>query len=560
MKINNKSFHLLILYITFGHLLNANAQTNIIPQPNTLVFNQESFLIDKNTSLHFDADNQELSALAQYFANHIKHISGYELASNLNSKKNVNFKLIKSDELKEEGYLLKINAKEITISANTKVGLFYGVQSLMQTLPAIRTNESLEVVGMDIKDYPSFSWRGMMLDVSRHFYSVGAIKEVIDLLALYKMNVFHWHLTDNEGWRLEIKGYPKLTSIGAWRTEIPGSIMYKADSTYVQTLSQEPYTYGGYYTQEQAKEIVQYAKERNITVIPEIEMPGHSGAALSAYPQFSCFQHEQEPPNSMLWNGVVDPLKKNLNYCAGNDSSFIFLENVLKEVMEIFPSEYIHIGGDEVDKSYWEACVNCQKRMQAENLKDTKELQSYFIHRMEGFLLKHNKKLLGWDEILEGGLAPSATVMSWRGEDGGIAAAKAGHQVIMTPGNPLYFNRLQASREGEPFGPDFSINSLDKVYQYTPHASAFTEKEKKIILGGQFAIWTEFISSVSHLEYMLLPRMPALAESLWTASENKNYEHFLQKLNQWHFISWEQKGINFHKKEFTSRAHEESRN
>jgi len=560
MKQKNKAKKAIwILYFILGMSFHAKSQTNIIPQPVSITLNDDFFVIDNNTTIKYPASNEELKALGDYLSNHIQHVSGYKLSSNKKANKIISFSLVKANDLGDEGYRLNVTPLEISLKANTKAGLFYGLQSLIQCLPAIRTNEPLQVSSMDIVDYPRFSWRGMMLDVSRHFYSVDAIKEFIDLLALYKMNVFHWHLTDNEGWRLEIKKYPKLTSIGAWRNEIPGSIIYKLDSTYKVPLTGKPYRYGGFYTQEQAKEVVAYAKSKNITVIPEIEMPGHSGAALTAYPQFSCFQHQQETPNSTLWNGVVDPMKINLNYCAGNDSAFLFLEDVLMEVMKIFPSEYIHIGGDEVEKTYWENCPKCQQRIKDEGLNDEKELQSYFIHRMEKFLLAHNKKLLGWDEILEGGLAPSATVMSWRGEKGGIAAAKAGQQVIMSPSNPLYFNRLQGEQASEPFGPNFTINSLDKVYNYNPYAEGLSMQERTFVLGGQFAIWTEFISSISHLEYMLLPRMPAIAEALWTPLENKDFHDFVERLNNWHFISWEQKGINFHKENYTSRAHEGSR-
>ena len=537
----------------------AFSQLAIIPQPVHLDVKNGQFIIDEDVSLSYPQGNIELEALSNYFSAYVRHISGIQIPNNKSAEKKIDFQLIQEDNIGEEGYKMVVSESNIQISANTSKGIFYGLQSLMQTLPVIRTNEELKVPSMEIEDYPQFAWRGMMLDVSRHFYSVDAIKEFIDLLALYKMNTFHWHLTDNEGWRLEIKKYPKLTSVGAWRKEIPRSIMYKSDSTYLEPLTGEAYSYGGFYTQEEAREVVAYALARNITVIPEIEMPGHSGAALSAYPEFSCFAHQQQTPNSTLWNGVVDPLKINLNYCAGNDHTFKFLQDVLVEVMDIFPSQYIHIGGDEVDKSYWKSCPKCQKRMKDESLKSEDELQSYFIHRMEDFLTLHNRKLLGWDEILEGGLAPSATVISWRGEKGGIAAAKAGHNVVMSPSDPLYFNRRQSNSDKEPFGPAFTVNALEKIYHYNPIPAVLTEKDSSFVLGAQFAIWTEFISSVEHLEYMLLPRMPAIAEALWTPSSKKEYSYFRKKLNEWHFTSWENKGIRFHRANFTERAHEGNR-
>lgn len=549
-----------ILCLLFAFILQAQAQqAPIIPQPVRMELKQGHFILDENTSIRFERGNKELEALGRYFANHVQKISGHTLPLNKKKEKTLELALESIAGLGQEGYQLRVSPTAIVIKGNARAGVFYGLQSLMQTLPAVRTNEMLQVPSMEIADEPRFGWRGMMLDVSRHFYTVEDVKQFIDLLALYKMNKFHWHLTDNEGWRLEIKKYPKLTSVGGWRQEISGSVYYKQDSTYEKPLTGPPYTYGGYYTQEQAREVVQYAQERNITVIPEIELPGHSGAALTAYPEFSCQRHQQEAPNSALWNGVTDPAKVNLNYCAGNDSSFLFLQDVLTEVMAIFPSEYLHIGGDEVDKSYWEKCPRCQKRMQNEVLKDEQELQSYFIRRMEKFLLAHNRKLLGWDEILEGGLAPSATVMSWRGEKGGIAAAKQGHDVIMSPSDPLYFNRYQAGPEGEPFAAKYSINTLERVYKYNPHPEALSPIERKHVLGGQFAMWTEFISSVGHLEYMLLPRLPAIAEALWTPLEKKDFDSFVDRLNAWHFSAWEQQGTRFHPLFYQSHTHETDR-
>ncbi|MBF9252682.1 beta-N-acetylhexosaminidase [Pontibacter sp. 172403-2] len=556
---NNDRAICLLLYFLFGFILQAQAQVSIIPQPASMELKDGYFILDENTSIRFKPGNRELAALGAYFSNHISEVAGYTLPLNKKKGKSIRFVLERMADVGAEGYKLSVSPSAILIKANTRAGIFYGLQSLLQTLPAVRTNQALQVPCMEVTDEPRFGWRGMMLDVSRHFYSIETIKEFIDLLALYKMNTFHWHLTDNEGWRLEIKKYPKLTLVGAWRQEIPGSVFYKQDSTYKEPLTGRPYTYGGYYTQEQAKEVVAYASARNITVIPEIEMPGHSGAALAAYPEFSCTQHPQQVPNSTLWNGVTDPAEISLNYCAGNDSTFLFLQDILKELMVIFPSAYIHIGGDEVDKSYWEKCPRCQKRMADENLENEEELQSYFIRRMEKYLLAHNRKLLGWDEILEGGLAPSATVVSWRGEKGGIAAAKQGHNVIMSPSDPLYFNRYQAGPEGEPFAAKYSINTLERVYNYNPYPEALSSAETKYVLGGQFAIWTEFISSVEHLEYMLLPRMPAIAEALWTPLEKKDFESFVNRLNQWHFIAWEQQGIRFHPLYYKSRTHEASR-
>ncbi|WP_227740341.1 beta-N-acetylhexosaminidase [Salegentibacter sp. BLCTC] len=519
--------------------------SQLIPAPTKMELTSGAFEVDNNTSLQF-SEKDELGEMAAYFQKQVKRLSGFELPLNKSSEKNIALKIDKSLDLNEEGYTLKISENTVKISAPTTAGVFYGVQSVLQYFPGIRTNQKITLPAMEITDEPAFTWRGMMLDVSRHFYSVEVIKEVLDLMAFYKLNTFHWHLTDNEGWRLEIKKYPKLTGIGAWREEIPGSVFYKVDSTYTEPLTGEPYTYGGFYTQEQAREVVAYAAKRNIKVIPEIEMPGHSAAALAAYPEFSCAQPQQDPPGSNLWNKVIDTDKMAFNYCAGKEAPFMFLQDVLVEVMDIFPSEYIHVGGDEVDKSYWERCAACQKRIKEENLKDEKELQSYFIKRMEKFLQANNRKLLGWDEILEGGLAPNATVMSWQGEKGGIAAAKSGHDVVMSPSDPLYFNRYQADPEGEPQAGPYSINTLERVYNYQPVPEALTANEAKYVLGSQFAIWTEFISSVEHLEYMLLPRMAAFSEAVWSKNKDKNFEEFTGRLNMGHYTRWKSNGKRFH--------------
>ncbi|WP_079736213.1 beta-N-acetylhexosaminidase [Salegentibacter salegens] len=534
----------MLLLLLFGITITVQAQ--LIPAPLKMKKSSGVFEIDKNTSLQFSSKNDSLEEMTIYFQKQVKRLSGIQLPVNRTSGKTIKLEIDRNLDLKEEGYKLKISTDRIVISAPTVAGVFYGVQSVLQYFPGIRTNEKITLPAMEITDEPAFAWRGMMLDVSRHFYSVETIKEVLDLMAFYKLNTFHWHLTDNEGWRLEIKKYPKLTSIGAWREEIPGSVFYKVDSTYAEPLSGEPYRYGGYYTQEQAREVVAYAAKRNITVIPEIEMPGHSAAALAAYPEFSCAQPKQDPPGSNLWNDVTDTENMAFNYCAGEEAPFLFLQDVLVEVMDIFSSEYIHIGGDEVDKSYWEKCESCQQRIKQENLKNEKGLQSYFIKRMENFLQENNRKLLGWDEILEGGLAPNATVMSWQGEKGGIAAAKSGHDVVMSPSDPLYFNRYQAGPEGEPQAGPYSINTLKRVYNYKPVPEALNANEAKYVLGSQFAIWTEFISSVEHLEYMLLPRMLAFSEAVWSNSKDKNFTEFTRRLNMGHYTRWKTNGVRFH--------------
>ncbi|WP_294958407.1 beta-N-acetylhexosaminidase [uncultured Flavobacterium sp.] len=526
----------------------------LIPAPEQITLQEGQFVLDNSVGIAVKTRNMsEISNLTSYLIDKIESETGVFISSKKENNKNIKLEILNkpNQNLQKEGYILNVTTKEIQIKANNITGLFYGIQSLLQYIIANNTQTPIKLNNLSISDKPNFAWRGMVLDVSRHFFNVSAIKEMLDIMAFYKLNVFHWHLTDNEGWRIEIKKYPKLTSTGAWRTEIPGSVFYQKDSTYNKKLTGNLYKYGGYYSQKQIKEIVDYAKERNITVVPEIDLPGHSGAALTAYPEFSCEKHKQDTPNSTLWNGVVNVNNVNLNYCAGQDESFVFLEDILTEVMSLFPSEYIHIGGDEVDKSYWKRCSACQKRMKDNNLSDEHELQSYFIQRIEKFINSKGKKIIGWDEILEGGLAPNATVMSWRGEQGGIKAAKLKKNVIMSPSDPFYFNRYQGTPENEPFAAAFSINTLEKVYKYNLNSNQLSQEEQQYILGAEFGVWTEFISSVEHLEYIILPRMLAFSENLWSVEKKKNYDDFIERMKNMHFDYWKANGKRFHPKFYT---------
>ena len=466
---------ILLAGLLFSMLLQAQQQVHIIPQPVNLVMKEGSFVIDNYTAVKIPKKNKETAKVVHFFTEYVKKVTGITLQSNETKNKNIRFIIEKTDDIGEEGYTIAVNPKEILVKANTSKGLFYGVQSLLQTLPFVRTNDVAQIPCMEIKDYPRFKWRGLMLDVSRHFFAPELVKEFIDLLATYKMNVFHWHLVDGAGWRLEIKKYPKLTQQAAWRVDDWGKSWNWAEVAF--NADRNKSTYGGYYTQEQAKEIVAYAKARNITVVPEIEMPGHSEAVMAAYPELSC-----NPRNHFGKVGNFFASKVESNYCAGNDQAFAFLEDVLTEVMAIFPSKYIHIGGDEVDKTSWIHCAKCQTRMKTEHLKDEKELQSYFIRRMEKLLVSKNRKMIGWDEILEGGLAPEATVMSWRGEAGGIEAAKMGHDIIMTPGSPCYFDHYQGDSETEPLAIG-GFNTLKKVYNYEPIPVELNAEEAKRVLG-----------------------------------------------------------------------------
>ncbi|MEO7264618.1 MAG: family 20 glycosylhydrolase [Ferruginibacter sp.] len=526
-----KKITLVLLALLPGILM--AQQSVIIPQPVSLQFTSGNFIIDNNTALKFNKADKALLEAASFFKSAINNISGIELPYNAVKNKSVELKLINNAELGDEGYLLHITPASIEISANKKAGIIYGMQSLFQTLPAIRTNAALSIPCMKVKDYPRFKWRGMHLDVSRHFFGPELIKEYINLLASYKMNTFHWHLVDDQGWRIEIKKYPLLTQVGAWRVDQNDKIW----SSRPQAKEGEPATYGGYYTQEQIKDIIKYAAEQNVTIVPEIEMPGHVASAIASYPALSCTQQPQLP----LTGGNYSNMSS--NYCAGNDSVFLFLQNVLTEVIDLFPSKYIHIGGDEVEKDSWKKCAKCQARIKTEGLKNEDELQSYFIKRIEKFIVSKNRKMIGWDEILEGGLAPEATVMSWRGEAGGIEAAKMNHDVVMTPGGPLYFDHYQAGPEGEPVAIG-GMNTLKRVYDYDPIPKELNDAQAKFVLGAQANLWTEYVTTAEHVEYMVLPRMLALAEVVWTPKQNKNWQSFNERL-QTQFRGFEQRGLHF---------------
>ncbi|MFT6921712.1 MAG: hexosaminidase [Crocinitomicaceae bacterium] len=423
-------------------------------------------------------------------------------------------KFLQVDDASEHGYEMNV-ASNIVIIHKSHEGAFYAVNSLLQMI--VEKDGELAIQKCFINDEPRFDWRGLHLDVSRHFFDVAEVKGFIDLMALYKFNKFHWHLTDDQGWRIEIKKYPKLTSIGGFR-----------DSTVIGHFSDSPRkydteNYGGFYTQEEIKEVVAYANTKFITVVPEIEMPGHSRAALAAYPELSCTGELNPVPG--LW-GVFDDV-----YCSKVES-INFMKDILAEVLELFPSEYIHIGGDEAPKERWKECKQCQKVIKKNKLKDTHELQSYFIRQMDAFLTERGRKLIGWDEILEGGLSPNAAVMSWRGEKGGIEAAKQGHNVVMSPTAYCYFDYYQSAHDIEPLAIGGYL-PLEKVYKYDPVPEELTEEQEKFILGGQANLWTEYMPTMDHVEYMAFPRALALMQSLWCVNK-PDYQEFLNVYLNYH--------------------------
>lgn len=528
--------HILFLALTTMFPAFAYAESaKIIPYPQKLIQHSGKFIFNKNTTLNIQTNNAEINTLVQEFSNQIKTTSGIEFKNGKNNSKKSNIISFTEDKsIAFEGYKLKITPESVQISASSPNGFFYATQTLYQLLPASvygNTKSDLKnwyVSCLEIEDAPRFSYRGLHLDVSRHFYPVEYIKKYIDAMAIHKLNRFHWHLTDDQGWRIEIKKYPLLTQIGSQRAETLVGHYYE---NMPQIFDNKPY--GGYYTQEEAREIVRYAASKYITVIPEIEMPGHALAALTAYPDFSCTKQKFEVATK--W-GIFDDV-----FCP-RDTTFTFLENILSEIIDIFPSEYIHIGGDECPKTRWKACPDCQQRIKSLGLKDEHELQSYFIERIEQFINSKGRKVIGWDEILEGGLAPNATVMSWRGTEGGIAAAKSKHNAIMTPGQFCYFDKYQDDQENEPTAIG-GLLKVEDVYDYEPVPHELNADEAKYIIGAQANVWTEYIATSEHLESMIFPRLAAMAEVLWTKPENKNITRFSEILPT-QFDRYNKLGIN----------------
>jgi hexosaminidase len=528
-------------------------QLDLIPYPVEVTQGTGYFTIKNTVTVSSSLPGHEWKKLFSYFKNEMKKQFGIavkEVAKGQPS--DISFNMRRMPTSGKPAYQLEVTKKGILINTNFAEPTFHAIQTLFQLLP-IDKKAPGQIPVVKIFDHARFEYRGMHLDVSRHFFPVDFVKKYIDYLAYHKLNTFHWHLTDDQGWRIEIKKYPSLTNIGSWRN---GTIIGRFPGT-----GNDNKGYGGYYTQEQIKEVVKYAKERFIEVIPEIEMPGHGSAAIAAYPWLSCFPEKPtEIPANMISqkslseqrNGQVKLVQETWGvfddvFCAGNDSTFMFLQNVVDEVINLFPSKYFHIGGDECPKTHWKICPRCQQRKKDLGLKDEHELQSYFVQRMEKYLNSKGKTLIGWDEILEGGLAPKAIVMSWRGETGGIEAAKQQHQVIMTPGNPVYFDHSQSENEDSiTIG---GYNPIEKVYAYEPVSKELTAEEGKYILGAQANLWTEYIQNNRKVEYMLFPRMAALSEVVWSSKENRNWESFEKRLMT-HFKRYEKWGANYSKAYF----------
>lgn len=507
MNIRNRYAKVCLFLWVLGMCLTAHSlkAQSVIPVPLKMEQGTGCFLLSENTKLYINLQGLE----AQLLENCLQALPVHLKKGKKKDTQNILSLLIteKNHQLPSpESYTLSVTPQQILIRATSGAGLFYGVQTLLQLAQPSGAG-SYSIASVEIEDTPRFAYRGLMLDVSRHFSTKEFIKKQIDALAYYKINRLHLHLTDAAGWRLEIKKYPLLTEFAAWRTDPTWKQWWNGGRKYVRF--DVPGAYGGYYTQDDIREILEYARQHYITVIPEIEMPSHSEEVLAAYPQLSC---SGEP-------------YKNSDFCVGNEETFTFLENVLTEVMELFPSEYIHIGGDEAGKSAWKTCPKCQKRMKDEHLANVDELQSYLIYRIEKFLNNHGRHLLGWDEILQGGIAPNATVMSWRGEEGGIAAVTSGHRAIMTPGAYCYLDSYQDAPYSQPEAIGGYL-PLKKVYSYNPVPASLTAEQAKLVYGVQGNLWVEYIPTPEHVEYMIYPRILALAETAWSAPERKSWPDF----------------------------------
>lgn len=520
-----------------------SADYRVVPLPQEIVGNHDqSFILAGHVKIVYPKGNEIMRKNADFLADYILEATGKRLAveEGCAGKDKIALQL-NLQSSNPEAYQLKVNGEGVAIDAPTESGVFYGIQTLRKSLPLAK-DATVVLPAVEINDFPRFAYRGAHLDVSRHFFPVDSIKKFVDMLALHNINRFHWHISDDQGWRIEIKKYPELTTKGSQRKEtVIGHNSGKYDGK----------PYGGFYTQEEAKEIVAYAKERHITVIPEIDLPGHMQAALTAYPELGCTGGPYDVWT--IWGVSEDVL------CAGNDKTLDFIDGVLAEIIEIFPSEYIHVGGDECPKVRWEKCPKCQARIKALKLKkDAKhtaeeKLQSFIISHAEKFLNDHGRQIIGWDEILEGGLAPNATVMSWRGIAGGIEAAKLKHDVIMTPNTYMYFDYYQSKDvENEPMAIGGYV-PLEKVYSFEPFAPSLTPEEQKYIIGVQANLWTEYVPEYKQVEYMELPRLSALAEVQWTMPEKKDYDDFIARIPSMLNI-YQMKGYNFAKHLYDVKA------
>lgn len=499
-----------------GICQSTDTNPDIIPAPKSIRLKPGHFTFSSETAILYETDtDRRIAELFRDFMNDNYSLDLVVAKAFVKAPKTlIRFSSVGSGTANAEGYTIAVTPTQIDV-AGKGAGLFYGMQTLFQML---RKNDAVtQVACAEIEDEPRYKYRGLHLDVTRHMFPVSFLKKYIDIIAQYKLNTFHWHLTDDQGWRLEIKKYPKLTQVGGYRAQ---TLIGHYHDRMPQHFDNTPY--GGFYTQEQVREVVAYAASKYVTVIPEIEMPGHSVAALTAYPELGCGRDPGPYKVEEKW-GIFHDI-----FCAGKDNTFNFLQDVLTEVIELFPSQYIHIGGDEAPKTKWKTCQYCQKRIRDNKLKDEHELQSYFIQRIERFVNSKGRKIIGWNEILEGGLAPNATVMSWQGTKGGIEAAKMKHDAIMTPGDNMYFDHFQGNPVQEPLA-IHGLSTLESVYRYNPTPADLAPEFQKHIIGVQANLWTEYIKTTQKVEYMLFPRLYALAEIAWTPPARKDFKDFSER-------------------------------
>lgn len=489
---------------------------DVIPQPQEIVLAQDTtpFVIDRSTTIVYPATNEKMHRTAEFLAAFIKEMTGTEVrVSDKEKSSNAIILAVDSTMGHPEGYKLEITPEKVLLTGGSEAGVFYGTQTIHKALPILKDGKvAAALPAGTVTDFPRFRYRGFMIDVGRHFFPVSYLKQMIDLMALHNINYFHWHLTEDQGWRIEIKKYPKLTEVGS-----------KRDSTIIdwETKKFDGKPHSGFYTQDEAREIVRYAADRFITVVPEIDLPGHTTAALASYPELGC----TGGPYKVLCSFGVFPDV----LCAGNDQTLQFTKDVLDEIMDIFPSEYIHIGGDECPKSRWEKCPKCQAKIKELDIKalpkhsKENQLQTYFMSELEKEINAHGRRMLGWDEVLEGGLTPNSTIMSWRGIQGGIEAARQHHDVIMTPIQRLYFSNPRINKMT-------GFEWMNRVYNFEPVPAELTDAEKKFVIGTQGCIWTEWTADSTKMEWQILPRMAALSEIQWTLPEHKNFERFMERL------------------------------
>lgn len=543
---------ILILIICFYHSnsqRSALRRISLIPEPVSIVRGDDkaSFIVPSNLNI-IVSKNDDVKKIAAGFSNQLSAATGYRVTvkeGNTAAIKSIALLLSADKTIPEEGYRLKINTNGVTLVAKTPAGIFYGIQTLLQLFPAHIVSKtpgelkdwSIPVV--TIEDYPRFGWRGLMLDVSRHFFTVAQVKDYIDQMVKYKFNLLHLHLTDDQGWRLQIKSLPKLTETGAWRVERTGTF-----GTFSKPQPGETATYGGFYTHEDIKKLVKYAADRFVNILPEIDVPGHSLAAIASYPEICCTPGEyyvSPGDRFMIWPGGGEHFYGTLDntICPALEKSFEFLDKVFTEVAQLFPFQYIHMGGDETARNFWEKDEQIKALMQKENLKNLDEVQSYFVKRVEKIINAKGKKMIGWDEILDGGLAPNAAVMSWRGMKGGIEAAKQGHEVVMSPTDFAYIDYMQGDAIMEP--PVYATLRLKKAYQFEPLPEGVNAS---LIKGGQANLWTEQVYNMRHAQYMTWPRAFAIAEALWSPKEKRNWNDFVPRVEA-QFQRFDIAGVNY---------------